>query len=63
VADEVSVPQSEMNLLQLALLIKGDDRMAKSLKLCKYILEQHRIVNPKTKEVQFGFDPRIITMN
>ena len=50
-----------MNLLQLALVMEGDDN--NSLKLCRYILEQHKSGHPKTKEVTLGFDPRIITMN
>jgi hypothetical protein len=60
VTEETSMKQSEMNLLQLALVMEGDDN--NSLRLCRYILEQHKSVHPKTKEVTLGFDPRIITI-
>jgi hypothetical protein len=51
-------------VIQLACLLDADQNdCAKSVTMCKYLLEQHRNFDQQTKKVFSGIDPRIIFLN
>ena len=54
----------KFNVIQLACMLDADQKdCAKSVTMCRYLLEQHRNFDQMTKKVQSGIDTRLIFLN